>query len=247
MTGRTRSISAASRTVSRAKRDSFASSKPAANGAEKSATGWDGWTPCASSDVALADGCDALLPSDSDGSVPSKPVVVGSTPAGRAAAFQELVRFTDGVATIPMPAHGDAKRMLAAHGRILWFGWSRFGLATRTPALHTFSFLMLLYFAVFSVVSARERRWFWSTLPSDVARLAVAQNPFPRGALSWSMCRRINCPRCGKPTFAGCGAHVEQVLGDVPPDRRCRCSESSQRQGQQTADGERPVWAFWKK
>jgi H+-transporting ATPase len=32
--------------------------------------------------------------------------------------------------------------------------------------LHTFSFLILLYFAVFSVVSARERRWFWATLPS---------------------------------------------------------------------------------
>ena len=37
------------------------------------------------------------------------------------------------------------------------------------------------------------------------------------------MCRRVTCDRCGKPTFAGCGAHVEQVLGDVPPDQRCRC------------------------
>jgi hypothetical protein len=32
--------------------------------------------------------------------------------------------------------------------------------------LHTFSFLVLLYFAVFSVLSARERRWFWATVPS---------------------------------------------------------------------------------
>lgn len=39
------------------------------------------------------------------------------------------------------------------------------------------------------------------------------------------MCRRIECSRCGRPTFAGCGAHVEQVLGDVPRDRRCRCHE----------------------
>jgi hypothetical protein len=39
------------------------------------------------------------------------------------------------------------------------------------------------------------------------------------------MCRRITCSTCGKPTFAGCGAHVEQVLGDVPPDQRCRCRE----------------------
>ncbi len=42
------------------------------------------------------------------------------------------------------------------------------------------------------------------------------------------MCRRVDCPKCGKPTFAGCGAHVELVLGDVPPDQRCRCHESEE-------------------
>jgi hypothetical protein len=41
------------------------------------------------------------------------------------------------------------------------------------------------------------------------------------------MCRRVQCSRCGKPTFAGCGAHVEQVLADVPPRSRCRCREES--------------------
>jgi hypothetical protein len=39
------------------------------------------------------------------------------------------------------------------------------------------------------------------------------------------MCRRVECSKCGRPTFAGCGAHVEQVLGDVPPAARCRCRE----------------------
>jgi magnesium-transporting ATPase (P-type) len=39
--------------------------------------------------------------------------------------------------------------------------WSIFGLETNDNALHTFSFLLLLYFAVFSVLSARERRPFW--------------------------------------------------------------------------------------
>jgi hypothetical protein len=39
------------------------------------------------------------------------------------------------------------------------------------------------------------------------------------------MCRRVTCSRCDKPTFAGCGAHVEQVLGDVPQGERCRCAE----------------------
>ena len=56
----------------------------------------------------------------------------------------------------------------------LYFGWSRFGLATNDNALYTFSFLLLLYFAAFSIVSARERRWFWTTKPSKMLAAAVA-------------------------------------------------------------------------
>ena len=37
------------------------------------------------------------------------------------------------------------------------------------------------------------------------------------------MCRRVTCTTCGKPTFAGCGAHIDQVLGDVPLAKRCTC------------------------
>lgn len=40
------------------------------------------------------------------------------------------------------------------------------------------------------------------------------------------MCRRVTCEKCGKPTFAGCGAHIEAVLGDVPKEARCRCHEA---------------------
>ena len=57
---------------------------------------------------------------------------------------------------------------------LLWIGWSQFGLATNDHALYTFSFLMLLYFAVFSVASARERRWFWASLPSGTFLSALA-------------------------------------------------------------------------
>ena len=57
---------------------------------------------------------------------------------------------------------------------LLWIGWTKFDLATNTNALYTFSFLMLLYFAVFSVVSARERRWFWTSLPSKTFLFALA-------------------------------------------------------------------------
>jgi magnesium-transporting ATPase (P-type) len=63
--------------------------------------------------------------------------------------------------------------MVAETLLLLWIGWSHFGLATNNNALYTFSFLMLLYFAVFSVVSARERHWFWATLPSKTFLSAI--------------------------------------------------------------------------
>ncbi len=37
------------------------------------------------------------------------------------------------------------------------------------------------------------------------------------------MCRATTCKKCGKPSWAGCGAHVEQVLGNVPKAQRCQC------------------------
>lgn len=48
------------------------------------------------------------------------------------------------------------------------------------------------------------------------------------------MCRRVQCSRCGKPTFAGCGAHVEQVLAGVPPADRCKCNEATAPKDQET-------------
>jgi len=56
----------------------------------------------------------------------------------------------------------------------LYFCWSRFGLSTNDGALYTFSFLTLLYLAVFSIVSARERRRFWATMPSKTLMAALA-------------------------------------------------------------------------
>lgn len=64
--------------------------------------------------------------------------------------------------------------MLAETLLLLWIGWTKFGLSANNHALYTFSFLMLLYFAVFSVVSARERHWFWATLPSKTFMSALA-------------------------------------------------------------------------
>jgi hypothetical protein len=44
-----------------------------------------------------------------------------------------------------------------------------------------------------------------------------------RGDTVVGMCRRITCATCGKPSWAGCGAHVEQILADVAPADRCTC------------------------
>jgi uncharacterized Zn-binding protein involved in type VI secretion len=37
------------------------------------------------------------------------------------------------------------------------------------------------------------------------------------------MCHEIACTRCGKPTWEGCGEHIEQALKHVPPGDRCTC------------------------
>ena len=51
------------------------------------------------------------------------------------------------------------------------------------------------------------------------------------------MCRRVECSKCGRPTYAGCGLHVEQVLGNVPPAQRCRCREDKPKDASDTAPG----------
>ena len=63
--------------------------------------------------------------------------------------------------------------MVAETLLLLRIGWSHFGLAADDNALYTFSFLTLLYFAVFSVLSARERRAFWSTMRSKALLAAL--------------------------------------------------------------------------
>jgi hypothetical protein len=41
------------------------------------------------------------------------------------------------------------------------------------------------------------------------------------------MCRAVTCKKCSRPSWAGCGAHVEQVLGHVPAGQRCKCRETA--------------------
>lgn len=41
------------------------------------------------------------------------------------------------------------------------------------------------------------------------------------------MCHRTTCKTCKKPTWAGCGMHVEQALAGVPKSERCQCERVS--------------------
>ncbi|HKZ33174.1 MAG TPA: hypothetical protein VJ648_12550 [Vicinamibacteria bacterium] len=40
------------------------------------------------------------------------------------------------------------------------------------------------------------------------------------------MCHRVQCARCGKPSWIGCGRHVERALFGVPAAERCVCPRS---------------------
>lgn len=51
--------------------------------------------------------------------------------------------------------------------------WSRFNLAANEGALHTFSFLTMLYMAIFSIVSIRERKSFWASRPSKTLAISL--------------------------------------------------------------------------
>jgi len=36
------------------------------------------------------------------------------------------------------------------------------------------------------------------------------------------MCSRATCRKCGKPTWSGCGNHIEIALKGVPKSQRCQ-------------------------
>ena len=56
------------------------------------------------------------------------------------------------------------------------------------------------------------------------------------------MCRRVQCSNCGRPTFAGCGAHIDQVLANVPFEDRCHCREEKEQDAKPSVE---PVQRSW--
>ncbi|MDO5066227.1 MAG: hypothetical protein Q4D96_02965 [Propionibacteriaceae bacterium] len=45
------------------------------------------------------------------------------------------------------------------------------------------------------------------------------------------MCRKVTCKECHKPTWAGCGQHVEEALAGVPEAERCACDQKAKPSG----------------
>lgn len=37
------------------------------------------------------------------------------------------------------------------------------------------------------------------------------------------MCFKVQCDKCEKTTWKGCGKHAEAVMRDVPEDQKCKC------------------------
>jgi hypothetical protein len=43
------------------------------------------------------------------------------------------------------------------------------------------------------------------------------------------MCSPARCARCGKTTWSGCGRHVDAVMANVTPSKRCTCNPTVER------------------
>ena len=99
--------------------------------------------------------------------------------------FAKVALATDRVRPSPMPETWDIAPlvrlavvlgilMLAEALGLLALGWRWFDLGRDAGRLPTFAFVTLLFFALFSLVSIRERRAFWSSRPSGTLTLALA-------------------------------------------------------------------------
>jgi H+-transporting ATPase len=98
--------------------------------------------------------------------------------------FVKITLATDRVRSSPRPETwniGPLVRVAVVLGLLmlgetlglLALAWHRFGLAGDAGRLTTFTFQILLFFALFSIVSVRERRAFWSSRPSAVLAIAL--------------------------------------------------------------------------
>ncbi|MDE1980830.1 MAG: plasma-membrane proton-efflux P-type ATPase, partial [Betaproteobacteria bacterium] len=99
--------------------------------------------------------------------------------------FMMISLATDRVRTSPRPETwniGPQMRVAALMGALmlaealglLALGWARWGLSQEGGPLLTYGFEILAAFALFAVLSLRERTAFWNSRPSRVLLLALA-------------------------------------------------------------------------
>jgi magnesium-transporting ATPase (P-type) len=99
--------------------------------------------------------------------------------------FVKIALSTDNVRPSRRPESWRINRQIAAAGLLgllmlaealglLALGWHLFDLGRHAGRLQTFTFQILLFFALFSIVSIRERRAFWASRPSAVLAAALA-------------------------------------------------------------------------
>lgn len=58
------------------------------------------------------------------------------------------------------------------------------------------------------------------------------------------MCSRATCRTCGKPTWSGCGQHVESALAGVPAADRCQGHAKPSADGASGASGAKKRGGF---
>jgi len=44
------------------------------------------------------------------------------------------------------------------------------------------------------------------------------------------MCRQVTCRKCGKPSWAGCGQHVTEVMRGIPKSKQCQGHANDQKE-----------------
>ena len=75
--------------------------------------------------------------------------------------------------------------MLAEALGLLAIGWSWYDLGAAPGQLQTFTFQTLLFFALFSIISIRERRAFWASRPSAVLTIALLVDALVGLLIGW--------------------------------------------------------------
>lgn len=110
--------------------------------------------------------------------------------------FVKIALSTDRVHPSPKPESwniGPLVRIAAVIGvvmllealALLAFGWRLFDLGAHVGQLQTFTYQTLLFFALFSIVSIRERRAFWASRPSAVLAGALAADAAVGVLIGW--------------------------------------------------------------